>query len=188
MYNLIPVLATIDPTEVEGLLSKFGLHPTVLAIILYTIAVINVLIPIVGPYVYKLFGAKIEKLKEQLNVFKDEVNTGFNNVDAVITRIDDSLAKIAQNGEVNQTILSETKVVTDLLIEVLKYSRVSDEVKQKVELVRASREARDLEFSRKVEEQTIIIDGLRKDLLALKEKQSKLVERQIQALKKNKKR
>ena len=48
MNNLITVLTTIDPTEVEGLLARFGLHPTVLAVVLYAIAVHQLLNPSFG--------------------------------------------------------------------------------------------------------------------------------------------
>lgn len=187
MYNLIPVLASIDPTEVEGLLSRFGLHPTVLAIVLYAIAVINFLIPVVGPFVYRLFGKQIDQVKTALASFKDYVREGFEKTNAVIERIDTSLNKIAEQNEVARETQTEIAMITDLLIEVLKYSRVSDEVKEKVEIIRATKAVREAEYSRKISEQTSIIETLRKDIAAIKETQRETITKAI-ANKKNKRR
>lgn len=176
MYNLITTLNSIDPNEVEGLLARFGLHPTVLAVVLYVVAIINVLIPVLGPFIYRVFGNKINDIKVLFNSFKGEFLTRVEKLEGTYNKIDASLNTIAGVVDVVETVGAKVDITLDLLFVVLENSRIPDETKEKVREAKALREVKDRELKRLVEEQSQNIANLQKEISELKERNSKAPE------------
>ena len=186
MNILTNILISIDPNEVEGLLNRWGLNPVWISTALIVITVINLLIPLLGPFVYRLFGGKIDGIRLQFAAFKIEILDKLGKLDGTVAKIETGLDKIANTTDLVQGLALKLDTLTDLLIDVLEYSRVPDEVKEKVKGIKVNRDIADKEFKRLNREQVEAIDGLRKEMLWLKEQNVKLIEKQ--AIKKTKKR
>lgn len=176
MNNLITMFASIDPIELEGLLSRFGLHPTALAIALYVVAIINFLIPVLGPFVYRIFGKKIETLKVQVNAFKSEFLTKVNHLDETVGKLENGIAKIGETLDTVSLLGTKVDSLTDLLFIVLENSRLPEETKEKVKEVRAIHIVADREFKRVNSESIEALSALRKEVDAIREANVKLTE------------
>ena len=183
MNNLITVLTTIDPTEVEGLLARFGLHPTVLAVVLYAIAVINFLIPVLGPFIYRLFGNKIQELKTQIGAFKSEFLLKIDSLEGTQSKLELSVSKIAESADLTLALGTKVDIMTDLLFVVLENSRLPEETKEKVKEAKATREVTEKEYKRLSTDQSQAITALQKQIAEIKATHAKALEQ----LSKNKK-